>query len=267
MKFYAIPPIKHLDLTHSGDSYFVLAHLLLQDKTYRQFFTDITTGIINAKPYHYITLDNGSAEHSLVTEETLLNLTEEFVPDEVVAPDVLFDKDQTLRNLDSFVAEMDKRGLLHYTSIFGCPQGSNKQEWLECYTEMANHPHVSVIGLSKIAVPKCWNNVTGDVMIAQSRNECVQELFDRGLLTKPLHLLGMGEHNEFDYYAKHNIPNIRSSDSCYSILAALNGISFEAGNTVRIPTTNAYFDVTMSAEQQTLAKQNIAYLINKYQTV
>jgi hypothetical protein len=66
---------------------------------------------------------------------------------------------------------------------------------------------------------------------------------------------------------QNKIPNIRSSDSCYTILAAINGINFEEGNTTRIPTTNAYFDATLSKEQQLLAKKNIEYLKQKYKNV
>jgi hypothetical protein len=132
---------------------------------------------------------------------------------------------------------------------------------------MLVNPFVRCIGLSKIAVPKCWNNAEEDKMIGISRNECVNELQQKKLLVKPLHLLGMGEHNEFDHYLNNNIPHIRSSDSCYTVLAALNGIDFEKGDITRIPTTNAYFDVSLTEEQQALAKKNIEYLKQKYKDV
>jgi hypothetical protein len=86
-------------------------------------------------------------------------------------------------------------------------------------------------------------------------------------LRKPLHLLGMGEHNEFDFYLKNRIPFIRSSDSCYTVLAALNNIRFADGNLTRIPTTNAYFDAILTDEQKLIAKENIEYLKKKYEEV
>jgi hypothetical protein len=263
MKFYAIPPNKHLNLTHEGDSYFVLAHHYVLDKNYKNFFLNLK----ETKPSAFITLDNSAAEHSLVTEEVLLDVVKELKPNEVIAPDVLFNRDQTLMNLRSFKIKMRDLGLLEHTKIFGCPQGSNKEEWLTCYYKMANDPFVSTIGLSKIAVPKCWNDATGDTMIAKSRNECVKHLYEKGWLIKPLHLLGMGEHDEFEYYLANNIPHIRSSDSCYTILAAINGIDFERGDTTRIPTTNAYFDVELTSEQIDLAKKNINYLKTKYSAI
>jgi hypothetical protein len=263
MKFYAIPPNKHLDMMDNGDRYFGLAHHYVQDEKYRRHFLKLR----NQSPKVFITMDCSAAEHSLVTEEVLLDITAELKPDEVIAPDVLFDKEQTLKNFKSFVAKMYNKGLLSHTSIFACPQGSNKDEWLECYYNMITSPFVKCIGLSKIAVPKCWNNAEWDTMIGISRNQCVKELSEKNWLVKPLHLLGMGEHDEFDFYLKNRIPFIRSSDSCYTILAALNGIDFEKGDTTRVPTTNAYFDVTLTEDQKALAKRNIEYLKNKYKNI
>jgi hypothetical protein len=263
MKFFCIPPNKHLDMMDSGDWYFALCHHYVQDKQYRDYFLKLR----KEKPNVFILLDNGAAEHSLVTEEVLLKATAELRPNEVIAPDVLFNKEQTLSNFYQFAGKMISSNLTTHTSIFACPQGSSKQEWLDCYYTMATSPFVKTIGLSKIAVPKCWNNAVDDKMIALSRNQCVKELHDKNMLIKPLHLLGMGEHDEFDYYLQNKIPNIRSSDSCYTVLAALNGIDFEKGNITRIPTTNEYFDVALTQEQKDLAKKNIDYLKRKYKDV
>ncbi len=263
MDFYAIPPNRNLDLMHEGDRYFGLAHHYVQDSEYRQYFLDLRKN----KPEAWITMDNGAAEHSLVTEEILFDIVKELKPNEVIAPDVLFNRDQTLMNLQSFKIKMMALKLIEHTKIFGCPQGLNKEEWLTCYYKMAVDPLVSTIGLSKIAVPKCWNDATGDTMIAKSRNECVQHLWEKGWLIKPLHLLGMGEHDEFEYYLTNKIPHIRSSDSCYTILAAINGIDFENGDTTRIPTTNAYFDTPLTDEQIRLSKKNITYLKSKYKAI
>ena len=263
MEFYTIPPNKHLNLMANSDRYFALAHHYIADSDYRNYFLNIRKNL----PGAFITLDNGAAEHSLVTENVLLDAVAELKPNEVIAPDVLFNKEQTLKNLYYFTVKMIDSKYIKHTKIFGCPQGSTKQEWLECYQIMMMNPMVSTIGLSKIAVPKCWNNVEGDVDIAKTRNECVKELQNKGWLQKPLHLLGMGEHNEFEYYLENKISNIRSSDSCYTILAAINNIDFESGNLTRIPTTNAYFDKELTNEQQRLAVKNIFYLKSKYRSV
>lgn len=263
MKFYLIPPNNHLDMMHLGDSYFGLAHHYVQDSQYRNYFLQLRAEYPNA----FITMDCGAAEDSLVTEDVLLDIVGELKPNEVVSPDVLFDKAQTLKNFYSFLQRMENKKYLQHTSVFACPQGKTKEEWLECYYTMMTCPDVTCLGLSKIAVPKCWNNVTGDKLIGKSRNECVATLKKMNFLTKPLHLLGMGEHNEFDYYLVNKVPFIRSSDSCYTVLAALNEISFHKGNLQRIPTTNAYFEVSLTEDQIILATENINYLKTNYKNV
>ena len=263
MKFYVIPPNRHLDLMYNGDRYFCLAHHYLSDPLYRKYFLQLR----RMKPECFITLDNGAAEESLVTEDSLLEAVEELQPNEVVAPDVLFDLNQTLDNFYNFISRMKSKRLLDQTKVFACPQGSSRGEWLTCYKEMAQHDNVSCVGLSKIAVPKCWNDVVGDKMIAASRTACVLELKQMNALVKPCHLLGMGEHDEFDFYLNNKIPNIRSSDSCYTVLAAIHGIDFTTGDITRIPTTNDYFHTTLTEEQQKLAKVNIEYLKYKYAQV
>jgi hypothetical protein len=269
MKFFCIPPNKHLGIMNCGDGDFVLCHHYIEDYTYRDYFLNqrIEWKLPEGGCSRFTILDNGAAEHNLVTMSTLIDVATELKPTEVIAPDVLFNKDRTLENLDLFVSEMNKRGLDKTVNVFACPQGSTKQEWLECYQIMLDNPHVSTIGLSKIAVPKCWNNAVDDKMIALSRNQCVAELFANNMLKKPLHLLGMGEHNEFQYYLEHKIPFIRSSDSCYTILAALNGIDFTTGNIERIPTNNEYFSQSVPLDREILAMKNMRHLKSLYEEV
>ncbi|RLG12942.1 hypothetical protein DRN69_06310 [Candidatus Pacearchaeota archaeon] len=233
MDFYVIPPVKYQYLSHLGDRYFCLAQLYVKYKSYRKFFLD------RKKEGRFITLDNGAAERSLVTEEVLLNVVKELQPNEVIAPDILFNKEKTILSLENFIFKMKKLGYLKYTKIFGCPQGSNKKEWISAYKYMLSKKEVSVIGLSKIAVPYCWLGATNDKKIAESRIKCVQYLEDNNLLKKPIHCLGMGNPTEFVFYKY--IKQIRSTDSCYTILAAYNNINFLEGNFTRIKTPHNYF--------------------------
>lgn len=261
MKFYVIPPLKHPELLFYGDSFFCLAHLYVQHKSYRE-------ALISARkvfPSTHMLLDNGAAENSLVSEDTLIEIVKELKPDEVIAPDVLFDRQQTLENFGKFIELMKQKELIGHTKVFGCPQGQTKQEWMACFVQMCmSGPEVSTIGLSKISVPKCWNDATGDKMIAKSRNECVDYLLEHGLFhTKAIHLLGMGEYDEFEHYKKNNIP-VRSSDSCYTILAALNNLEFGSDEPIRIPTPHDYFDMELTDSQYYIAQHNIQYLQNTY---
>ena len=97
MDFYVIPPVKYQYLSHLGDRYFCLAQLYVKYKSYRKFFLD------RKKEGRFITLDNGAAERSLVTEEVLLNVVKELQPNEVIAPDILFNKEKTILSLENFI--------------------------------------------------------------------------------------------------------------------------------------------------------------------
>jgi len=269
MDFYAIPPNKHLDLMHYGDRYFCLAHFYKEDTAYRQYFLTLRA----QQPESFITLDNAAAERSLVEEADLLDIVAELKPNEVIAPDYLLDKKKTLASLYSFAEAMKARGLDQHTNLFACPQADNAEDWFAVFGEMSRHPQVKTLGLSKITVPYCFaNQSTGDVNIAKARQKAVQGLHDRGLLIKDIHLLGMGEADEYEYYAhmikmqdaKDVAQHLRSSDSCYSILAATHGIRFQQGNFTRVPTTEEYYHCQLTREQFFDAKNNIRYLKQMY---
>jgi hypothetical protein len=256
MLFYVIPPLTNLSLAEKGTAgYYCLAHLYYKHAHYRKFFKK------KKEEGYFITLDNGAAESSLVTPKVLLNIVTDLMPDEVIAPDVLFDKDATIKNLNKFIHAMKKENLLEKVNIFGCPQGRSQKEWLDSYKTMLNNKNVKVIGLSKISVPYCWyNQATNDTHIAEARQKCVKYLFVNNLITKPLHLLGMGDYREYLDYKKYNCKLIRSTDSCYTVLAALKNIRFKEEEFKRIKTTNDYFTSKLTKKQREIALYNINQL-------
>jgi hypothetical protein len=255
MKFFVIPPNSELPLMHDGTAgYYCLAHLYLKDPAYKEFFLTLRNEVQGA----FILLDNGAAEHSLVTEEILLDIVEELRPNEVIAPDVLFDADTTLSNLESFIEGMVDRDLLGFTSIFFCPQGRSKVEWMWCYEEGLKNPLVHTIGLSKIAVPKAFNDATDDTMIMESRHECVGELKRLGLIQKPIHMLGLGDPRELLVY--QSIPLIRSNDSCNSVWSAMCENSWSMSQFDRVKTPHDYFERELSSQERERALSNIEWL-------
>ena len=260
MDFYCIPTLNNLELTLTGERVFCLAHFYKQYDHYRQFFLDIKKNY----PGTFITLDNSAAERSLVTEEVLLEIVEELRPSEVIAPDTLFDKYKTIADLDSFVNKMIDRELHWQTQIFGCPQGETREDWIEAYDYMLAHKRVSTIGMSKIAIPYAWlKNPKADQGIKEARHNAVNYLIAQGKLKKPLHFLGMGDPTEYKYYADLQNPLLRSSDSCYTVLAATEGISFEEDTDSRVVTTEEFYHRTLTAMEISLAVRNMFFL-NQY---
>ncbi len=113
MDFYVISPVSNLEPMRLGDRIFVLAHLWVQFPAYQEFIFNL----IEEDPGRWITLDNSAAERALVTEDVLIDICHELMPSEVIAPDVLFDKDATIANAVSFRNRLEEEGLLNMISL------------------------------------------------------------------------------------------------------------------------------------------------------
>ena len=252
MEFYVISPVSNLEPMKLGDRIFALSHLWVQFPHYRKFILE------QKEAGKFITLDNSAAERALVTEDILIDICHELLPHEVIAPDVLFDKDETIKNALSFRIRMEKEGLLNVINIFFCPQGIDQKDWLEAYTWGINQEWIHTIGFSKIAVPNAFLNQTNDQGIKEARHMAYDYLKQKGMLVKPIHCLGQGDPTEFAYYAD---PMMRSTDSVYPVYAAVNGIDFNVDHTTRIPTPHSFLETyDMKDVDMSLVESNVYFL-------
>ena len=253
MDVYVISPLSNLEPMKLGDRIFALAHLWVQSAEYKAFILD------RKEEGYWITLDNSAAERALVTEDILIEICRELMPDEVIAPDVLFDKEETILNARMFKDRMEEEGLLGTIDIFFCPQGETKQAWLNAYNWAINQSWIDVIGFSKIAVPNAWlDNYTDDQGIKEARHMAYDYLKEKGLLVKPIHCLGQGDPTEFAYY---DHPMMRSTDSVYPVFAASLGQDFTIDHTTRTPTPHNFLETfDMSNVDMELVKSNVQFL-------
>ena len=259
MDFYVISPVSDLSPMDLGNRIFVLAHLWIQFPHYQDY-------ILQKKEEGYwITLDNSAAERALVTEDVLIDVCHELMPDEVIAPDILFDKDATIQNAIKFRERMEEEGLLGTIDIFFCPQGKTKEDWLEAYQRGLEQDWIQTIGFSKIAVPQAWlTDWKDDQGIKEARHMAYDYLKEKGLLLKPIHCLGQGDPTEFAYY---DHPAMRSTDSVFPVLAAAHGQDFNVDHTTRIPTPHNFLETyDMSAIDMDLVKSNVEFLRKQCRT-
>lgn len=255
--FYTIPPNSQMGMMHLGKRYFCLAQHYYNNEEYRNFFKQ------QRDVGHWVTLDNGAGDHALITEDILVWCMKDLMPNEVIPPDVLFDKQTTITNLESFIDRMVKEDLIDKIEIFFCPQGKDKQEWLECYEYGICRSVVKTIGMSKLAIPHAWNgDASNDQGIMEARHAAVDHLLEVGLIQKPLHFLGMGSPLEMQKYKELNNPLFRSTDSCNSIWSAMNEFDWTKAQFQRIRTPHDYFEREMTEEQIILAKSNIEWFEN-----
>ena len=281
---FVIPTLNDLDLMHEAKSmpngsnaYYILAHFWIQDEKYREFFINVKRNDA------WILLDNSAAEKELVTEEILLDIVWELIDagtpaDEVIPLDILGDFGATMSAFYSFAKKMKTRGYLEYTKLFAVPQGKTVEEWTTCYNAMRLHPDVVALGLSKITVPRVFFPESfepgdySDDLIKEGRHECTQFLYENDLITKPLHYLGMGCVGEYEWYKdefKYEWSQglIRSTDSCYTILAATKEIDFhiqyqDYGEVERVNTTNDFYTHKLTDEERALAIENINFMVD-----
>lgn len=255
MDVYVISPVSNLEPMKLGDRIFALAHLWVQFPEYRAFILD------QKEQSKFITLDNSAAERALVTEDILIEICRELMPNEVIAPDVLFDKYKTIANAISFRNRMEREGLLGTIDIFFCPQGIDQQHWLDAYEWGLAQDFVDVIGFSKIAVPNAFLNQGNDQGIKEARHRAYDYLNERGLIQKQIHCLGQGDPTEFAYYTN---PLMRSTDSVYPVFAASLGQDFSVDHTTRTPTPHNFLETfDMSDVNIELVESNVQFLKNQ----
>ena len=258
MDVYVISPLSNLEPMKLGQRIFALAHLWVQSAEYRAFILD------RKEEGYWITLDNSAAERALVTEDVLIEICRELMPNEVIAPDVLFNKYETIANAISFRNRMEREGLLGKIDVFFCPQGESKEHWLDAYEWALAQDFVNVIGFSKIAVPNAFlENYTDDQGIKEARHMAYDYLKEEELLVKPIHCLGQGDPTEFAYY---DHPMMRSTDSVYPVFAASLGQDFTVDHTTRTPTPHNFLETfDMTNVNMDLVKSNVQFLLNQTQ--
>ena len=152
MQVATIVPTPYLKLTKRDQYFMCLAHLVLKDDTYGEFFFD------RAREGKFVIMDNGAAEHAQPTVEELLHAMSKVHPSEVVLSDVLFNKDATLRStfesLTFYLEEIGKE----VVQFMAVPQGNTFEEWVECARELCLCPDIHTIGVSKFITNQFGDN-------------------------------------------------------------------------------------------------------------
>lgn len=150
------------------------------------------------------------------------------------APDFLYDAKGTKEGYLATCHIMDKLGVKDL-KIAVVVQGKTDQEYFDLYDYFVNEERVDLIGISILAVPRCfgsWNTRKqikkkrgepkeeyshDDREIVPSRINLLERLLQRGGNSKNLHLLGLGDSYGDVIFAKENCPFVVSNDtsSCF----------------------------------------------------
>lgn len=173
-----------------GEDVFILLHILIQNKEYRDFYMD------KNNKFKLIILDNSAFELGKSMDKELLldwgrqlKLVHPESIVEIIIPDSYGNKIETLELMDDFLKYYDPT--FQYMAV---PQGSNIGELNECLKVMLEDKRISTIGINKL-----W-----------SREHISSNMWKIVLAEKFIHKLGV--NNLTDWNIKE-LKNIRSFDS------------------------------------------------------
>ena len=243
-------PNTHMELSEYGtNTFYILGQEYVKSEEYRKY---TKKAIADGR---FTILDSGMGDHGeFLQNEQLFELVKELHPNEVIPTDNLYDSEKTIANTMNMAKMLAYEGITD-TKIFMCPQGKTIDDYLKCWEWAINCPYVATIGMSKKTVPYVIAGEASDQSIGVCRNIMYDILKVRGLITKPVHMLGSEGPQEYIHYEGDEM--IRSTDSCVAIWAAMNNQYFGSPEYVRISTPADYFTREMTSEQQELAIHNM----------
>ena len=245
-----------MELSKYGtDTFYILGQEYVKSEEYRQYTKQaIADG-------RFTILDSGMGDHGdFLQNEQLFELVKELHPNEVIPTDNLYDSEKTIANTMNMAKMLDFKGITD-TKIFMCPQGKSIDDYIKCWKWAVEAPFVATIGMSKKTVPYVIAGEASDQAIGKCRNIMYDILKVRGLITKPVHMLGSEGPQEYIHYKGDDM--IRSTDSCVAIWAAMNGQFIGDPNYKRISTPADYFTRNVSQEDHELAIRNMEYFNEK----
>lgn len=227
MRTCIIAPVPDLDrFATQGGAHLMLTHLIESGNDYVKFYSGRRELKI---------LDNGLFEnHVAAPTSEIISKAQLVDADVVIAPDVLFDPEGTVRNAEAFAKEIyiengRRRGRNQKTlHVMAVPQADNSKDYLWCYSKLVQIPGVSWIGVSILACPKSFG---GDLHeVGDSRIEAYRALKETGLWSEGTshHLLGLGTNvDEAEFFAP--IKSVVSNDSSSPVLHGGLGIEYVNG--------------------------------------
>jgi hypothetical protein len=262
MQAALIPPIPHLEEAKGRKYHLVLAHLLLSNSTYMEFYKK------EAENGAFIILDNSA--HEMTSGQpiwTLLTLARQVGAKEIVMPDTLFDARETILGafeaimLLSSTAYIDQAQSYRYMFV---PQGTTYKHWRECLDGLSlliegtnrTFPKILSKGIT-VGLSKDYETWPGGLY--RLLNEDVIPWADQ--YNAQIHLLGWGR----DLWALENISEwfgdrVRSVDSAKPYVYATQEIALNPKNGV-IPEYPkrpvGYFEQPLSENRLEIARHNV----------
>ena len=209
MKIAYIAPTSLVEDFH-GDFHLALSHLIGASYYKNEY---VRTILATHKP---IILDNGLFENGKPESTTTLFKKARMIGAHTVfCPDTLYNRKKTEETFKKIIKTYDGPTQLGFVV-----QADNAKDYIESYEWAVEQPQISLIGLSILAIPKSFKEVTGTDDIVTNRIQCLKTLNTLSK-HKSSHLLGAGSSYKDIEYAVKNCKWIVSHDSSSAVWNAI----------------------------------------------
>ncbi len=209
MRIAFISPTKLIEDFH-GDFHLALSHLI-GGSFYKNKY--VRTLLSTRLP---IILDNGLFENGKPEAVTsLFKKARMLGAHTVFCPDTLYNRKKTEATLIKIAKEYEGPIGLGFVV-----QADNVKDYIESYQWAVEQPQITLIGLSILAIPKAFKEITGTDDITTNRIRCLKMLSELPK-HKSSHLLGLGNSYRDVEYAVKNCKWIVSHDSSSAVWNAI----------------------------------------------
>lgn len=237
MNIYNYTPIMHIKVSHESpiemlwksrqynDYDYCLVHLMETREKYKEYF-------LRARNFYNreVFLDTSVFELGTSFDpKKYMNWAEHINPNLMIIPDVLEDYKATIQSWEQFTADFKDRLDKLDAMRIGVVQGKTYPDIRECYRYMSQHADVIAISfdMSYFVQDKNENKLK---QMCYGRPALIQSFIADGIWNwlKPHHLLGCSLPQEFSYYVRNNIHNIRSVDTSNPIVHGMHDIMYNS---------------------------------------
>lgn len=241
MQAALIAPTQLLDAVQPFSNYhLILTHKVIYDRKYQEFFAK------RSRAKDYVILDNGAAEKgkSVPLKEVVLAaiLTR---PSAIFLPDILFDSERTLDELEKVLVCRHLRflrSLMPNIKLGVVVQGLDPHEWLDCFSILNG-----VKGIDFLGIPMLTTHVFG------SRVKVLEQISKK--VKKPCHLLGAWYTSTLDEIRQESqFSFVKGIDTTKPVKLAVQGKTLEQwGSYIR---DKSYIDRHHNGVDVSLVEEN-----------
>lgn len=247
-------PLCLLEESREYNNYcYALVHLF---EKYPAYYAHFRSSVLMNRE---VLLDNSIFELGKAFEgEKFVEWINKLEPSYYIVPDALEQSETTINSFMNFTETYtDLPGLK-----IGVVQGKTYSEITDCYKFMADCADYIAISFDYSYYQATGHGDTNLERMMTGRQRLIASMIDDGIWrwSKPVHLLGCSLPQEFSYYVRNNVHNIRSLDTSNPIMAGIKGLRYAGELGLRSKPKGLlaeHLEVEVDVDQKSLIDYNL----------